>query len=306
MTEQHIRVATCNFELNGKGDPEIWKHMHTRLADLSLDVLCRQELVGCAAQGRASQLWHASETALGMIGTLGPHVGATAVYLNPQTFEVVETWDTASWHAWWLHPTALTARLRGTHNTDFVVGSAHLDFDSPTARATQAENLTRLADRPGAGNRTGGKMPVLALCGDWNSYPSPHLAPGEPSLPMPQEILDPQHLAHRSFIDGEERVMDFRPDQILHGAGMTDTARHIAHTHKKPSAVHPTTDETRKPQQGPARRIDRIYTSNLLLPALVDVEVIPMTDLSDHHTVIASYCRKTLMDLSHSQLSPAA
>ncbi|WP_167347398.1 hypothetical protein [Streptomyces aureus] len=42
--------------------------------------------------------------------------------------------------------------------------------------------------------------------------------------------------------------------------------------------------------------MDRACTTNWLLPAVVHVEVVDMTGLSDHHTVVVTYDLDTVVD----------
>ncbi|MGW6462036.1 hypothetical protein ACWF94_39940, partial [Streptomyces sp. NPDC055078] len=69
----------------------------------------------------------------------------------------------------------------------------------------------------------------------------------------------------------------------LRTAGLEDVARHRA-TAGDPAAVAPTVDAC--DTHGPDARIDRIYATTELLPAVTDVDVIPIPpDVSDHHVV---------------------
>ncbi|MFF0125848.1 hypothetical protein ACFYTG_09015 [Streptomyces mirabilis] len=301
-TARRIRIASCNFELNGNGDYEKWLAMQQRLAGLRPTILCRQETFGYAPTGRGATLFGESKRITKLVGDLGPVKHATALYYDPAEFEQITLWDT-EWPGWLLHPTAMTLRVRGTRDVDVVAGCAHLSYNSPTKRKAEAEDLTRLADRVetyenerGAGKR---KLPVLAIGMDCNSYIAPErMVPGELPVPRLDEINDLPHRAHRSYeVVPGQRVLDSEPDRILLTAGLEDVARHAALSSGGPglAAVAPTVDAC--DTHGPAHRVDRVYTTSWLLPAVVDVEVVDMTDQSDHHTVVVTYDLDTDIDL---------
>ncbi|QYX82790.1 hypothetical protein K1J60_06375 [Streptomyces akebiae] len=297
-----MRIVSCNFELNGNGDYQKWLSMHQRLTALRPTILCRQETFGYAPTGRGSVLFSESQRILKLTGELGPKKHATALYYDPEVFEQITVWDT-EWPGWLLHPTAMTLRVRGTQDVDVVAGCAHLSYNSPTKRKGEAEDVTRFADRVETYETEHGpvkrKLPVLAIGMDCNSYVDPdRLVPGEHPIPTLDEIKDPQHRAHRSYeIAPGQRVMDSEPDRILLTAHLEDVARHAALLPGGPglSAVAPTVDAS--DTHGPAHRVDRVCTTDWLLPAVVNVEVIDMTGLSDHHTVVVTYDLATVIDL---------
>ncbi|MCT9075309.1 hypothetical protein [Streptomyces fulvoviolaceus] len=301
-TARLIRIVSCNFELNGNGDYEAWLAMQQRLAGLRPTILCRQETFGYAPTGRGATLFGESKRITKLAGDLGPGKHATALYYDPKVFDQLTLWDT-EWPGWLLHPTAMTLRVRGTQDVDVVVGCAHLSYNSATKRVAEAEDLTRLADRVETYQSEGGsvkrKLPVLALGMDTNSYIDPaRLVPGELPIPRLEEIKDPPHRAHRSYeIAPGERVMDSRPDRTLLTAGLEDVARHVALLPGGPglAAVAATVDEC--DTHGPAHRVDRVCSTDWLLPAVVHVEVVDMTGLSDHHTVVVTYDLDTVIDL---------
>ncbi|MEU9168535.1 hypothetical protein AB0D34_12185 [Streptomyces sp. NPDC048420] len=308
---RHITVVSSNFELNGNGDHATWLAMQQRLAGLRPTILCRQETFGYAPTGRGSTLFGESKSITKLVGDLGPGKHATALYYDPEVFEQITLWDT-EWPGWLLHPTAMTLRVCGTRDVDMVVGCAHLSYNSPTKRWTEAEDLTRFADRVETYESEHGprkrKLPVLALGMDTNSYVDPdRLVPGELAIPRLEEIKDPPHRAHRSYETASgERVMDSRPDRILLTAGLEDVARHAALLPGGPglAAVAPTVDEC--DTHGPAHRVDRVCTTDWLLPAVVHVEVADMKGLSDHHTVVVTYDLDMVVDLYRARFALTA
>lgn len=287
-----IRVVTCNFELNGRGDRSKWLTMHERLAQLRPTILCRQENNGHTPVGAGRTLFNESKSILGLAGELGPQRGSTALYYDPEVFEEITVWDT---ERWFLHPTAMTLRVRGTKDIDVVAASAHLSYNSPEMRAMEVGDVTRLADRmetyPTADGPVSRKLPVLGIGIDTNSYVDPdRLITGEAPIPTLAEIKDAQHQAHRSYeIAPGQRVMDSRPDRTLLIAGLEDAARHAALLPNGPglAAVAPTVDAWET--HGPAHRVDRIFTASRFLNAVVHAEVVNMADLSDHHTLAVTY-----------------
>ncbi|ARQ67743.1 hypothetical protein [Streptomyces marincola] len=173
-----------------------------------------------------------------------------------------------------------------------MAASFHLNYASPARRQAEAEWLTTFADKkwrtPDGELVT---MPAL-MGGDRNSYPAPKTREEVVDRLRLGDIRDRPHRAHRSHPtpDGR-RQMDTRPDEILHTAGLFDLAHHIGTS----QALAPTVEAS--PTHGPATRIDALYTSHFLTPAVLDVEVIDMKGLSDHHTVLARLDRTLLIDI---------
>lgn len=300
---RRIKIVTCNFEQNGFGSRALWLDMHQRLAKIKPTILCRQENPGHAESGAGSTLFNESKRIVGLAGRLGPGLGATALYYDPEVFTEITTWET-HWPNWLLHPTAMTLRVNGTENIDMVTACGHLSYNSAALREIQADDVTRFADRvvtyEHRGQRTARKLPVLGIGMDCNSYVDPaRLVVGETPIPRLDQIADLQHRAHRSYETANgQRVMDSRPDRTMLIAGLEDAARHVALAQQDATPVAPTVDASET--HGPAHRVDRIYTGSLLLPALVSVEVVDMKGLSDHHTVAAVYDLDLLVEVYHS------
>lgn len=100
--------------------------------------------------------------------------------------------------------------------------------------------------------------------------------------------------------------MDSRPDRTLLTAGLEDAARHATLQPDGPglAAVAPTVDAS--DTHGPAHRVDRVYTADFLLPAVVHAEVVDMKDLSDHHTVVVTYDLDAVIEIYLDRFGPAA
>ncbi|MGY3056209.1 hypothetical protein ACVWZD_000453 [Streptomyces sp. TE3672] len=287
-----IKAAICNFENNGGGNRSLWQEMHKKLASLGLHLLLRQEMWD--AQDNGGELADAAEAVLGMAGLIGKK-SCTAIYHDPAIFTPAGEW-TDTGPMWVLPPTVQRLRLSGTapDAPPLIVGSYHLNYASSSNRLSEAEWLTTWNDQ---WTKIGGrrvKLPAL-LGGDNNSYPVPG-APGDPVLPLLEEIADKPHRVHRSYIgpDGSRR-MDDRPDERLHAAGLHDVARHLATTKGDTAAVSPTVDTS--PTHGPQSRIDRLYGSEEILRAVHGIKVYDMSGKSDHHTVVVSLCRDALTEI---------
>jgi hypothetical protein len=296
-----INAAICNFENNGGGDRALWQRMHKRLASLDLHLLLRQEVWN--AQDNGNELADAAEAVLGMAGLIGPEC-CTALYHDPNLFTPVDEFPKTG-PMWVLPPTVRSLQLAGTAPgaVPLIVGSYHLNYGSTTTRLSEVERLTQWNDRWVKADGRRVHYPAL-LGGDNNSYPVPG-APGDPALPVLEEIPDEPHRAHRSYIgpDGVRR-MDDRPDDTLRTAGLQDVARHLATTAGHTAALAPTVDAY--DTHGPDSRIDRIYASKQLLPAVREVEVINMKGLSDHHTVVVRLDRDTLTDILNNPITRTA
>ncbi|MFF4767392.1 endonuclease/exonuclease/phosphatase family protein [Streptomyces sp. NPDC001255] len=299
-----IKVAICNFQDNGAGNRALWQGMHERLKSLGLHLLLRQEMWG--AEENAGALATAAERVLGLTGIIGEGC-CTALYYSPDLFTPVENYTPITGPMWVLPPTVRGLRLRGTTPSavPLLVSSFHLNYSSPATRLPEAERLTQWADRwDRSANRAGTVHWPALIGGDTNSYPTPG-TPGDPALPVLDQIADEPHRAHRSYLgpDGVRR-MDDRPDATLRTAGLHDVARHLATTRGDTAALAPTMDACST--HGPDARVDRLYASPELLPALRTVEVIDMHDLSDHHTVVATFDQKTLTHILNNPLTRTA
>ncbi|MCX4573497.1 MULTISPECIES: exonuclease/endonuclease/phosphatase family protein [Streptomyces] len=296
-----INAAICNFENNGGGDRALWQRMHDKLASLDLHLLLRQEVWNAQDDGNA--LADAAEAVLGMAGLIGPEC-CTALYHDTNLFTPVGEFPKTG-PMWVLPPTVRSLQLAGTAPgaVPLIVGSYHLNYGSTTTRLSEAERLTQWNDRWVKVDGRRVHYPAL-LGGDNNSYPVPG-TPGDPALPVLEEIPDKPHRAHRSYIGLDNvRRMDDRPDDTLRTAGLQDVARHLATTAGNTAAVAPTVDAYET--HGPDSRIDRIYASKQLLPAVREVEVINMKGLSDHHTVVVRLDRDTLTNILNNPISRTA
>ena len=302
-----ITILCWNFERNGASSHIARFQAHERLRSVNPHLVLRQEMWGSDADGQ--RILYELESILGMRGWLGPR-SSTAIFTDPAVFEPVRTWpDTGP--MWLQPPTALTVRYRlaGPMSMPLAVVSSHLNYASPGNRVVETEWLTTWADKkwtPLDGRPY--TLPAV-LGGDFNSFPKPG-TPNDPPLPKLDEIQDCPHRLHRSYVgpDGRRR-MDTRPDEILRTAGLEDVARCWATAPGgNPAAVARTVNASAT--HGPDARIDRIYATKNLLPALLGVDVIevPLTE-SDHHILRVELDGDVLTDILTRRLSatlPAA
>ncbi|MFD8062555.1 endonuclease/exonuclease/phosphatase family protein [Streptomyces cyaneofuscatus] len=277
-----LTLVCWNFERNGKGDPALRRAGDEILRRLQPDIVLRQEMGDADAKGHT--VFHEQCQALGMRGVLGPG-SCTAILYNPSRFDLVRDWSDGRSPQFVLPPTAITLRLKeaGPDALPFNVISYHLAYASAQQRQLEAEWVTTWADKgwkaPDGRHRV---LPAI-IGGDNNSYPEPG-AQGDVPLPDLSAIKDRPHRLHRSRRgpDGV-RVPDTEPDHTLRTAGLEDVARHWANSENGEAGALARTVNASE-THGPDSRIDRVYLTPDLLPAVTGVEVheVPL-DVSDHH-----------------------
>lgn len=298
-----LTVLNWNYENNGKGDKAKRTAGHELLARLDPDLVLRQEMWGADADGNT--VMYDLEGILGMRGWLGPGA-CTAVFANSGVFAPVREWPKTG-PMWVLPPMVLALRYRPAGSTalPFAAISYHLNYASTTNRLAEAEWLTNWADKKWTTD-DGRVAPLPALFGgDNNSYPDEDLE-GAPALPVRGLIPDRPHRLHRSYPDpAGDRRMDTRPDAALREAGLVDVARYWAAKTGDLKAVARTVNAY--PTHGPDSRIDRVYSTEQLLPAVVGVDVIEVDeDTSDHHIVRVKLDADTLADVLNERVDPVA
>lgn len=296
-----VTVLNWNFENNGKKDSRRRLAGHQMLKSLDPDVVLRQEMWDAADDGQ--QVMYGMEGMLGLRGWLGEK-SCTAIFANPELFEPVREWSPGP--IWVLPPTAMTMRYTpaGPEAMPMVLVSYHLNYAAPTNRLAEVEWLSTWADKKQPGpDEQPVTLPVL-MGGDNNSYPVPG-TPGDPALPELEAIQDRPHRLHRSYVgpDGRRR-MDDRPDDALRTAGLEDVARYRAQKGET-AAVARTVNAS--PTHGPDARIDRVYATPRLLPAVTRVDVIEVPlDISDHHIVRVQLDADVLADILNQPYEAAA
>ncbi|MFJ9893570.1 endonuclease/exonuclease/phosphatase family protein [Streptomyces sp. NPDC091280] len=279
--EDVVTIVSLNLERDGGENtpdgrfPKRWLDAHHEiLKPLHADVILRQEAT-CSDLEDERRLKAAGEL-LGMPGFLSPNnIGRnpTALFVRPQTFPVFERvkYNTMFWRT---PPTIVSARLADVPEAELLLMSWHNAFNSPRGREREADEVTAFVDRM---ERRGGFIGG----GDCNEEPLPD---GESVTPIPwATVTDHRHLVHRTNLapDGS-RVSCRYVDRTLLTCGLHDAARHAAHTLGQPDAIGPTAGHA-KPDQGGPRRIDRIYVDGRIARAILSVDVVDTTGVSDHH-----------------------
>ncbi|MFC1418747.1 endonuclease/exonuclease/phosphatase family protein [Streptacidiphilus cavernicola] len=287
-----INVISCNFERNGGGDAALWKAMHDRLASHRPHLLLRQEVWDASKDGET--LADAADSRLGLRGYIGEGT-FTSVAFDPKVFVSLRGFSAGAISAMPFTCRALQLLEAGEDSLPLTVASIHLNYASVTYRQAESEWATTILDkaRPVGPNKVSMKLPGLYGV-DANSYPEPR--PGEIPLPRAEEIKDKQHLVHRARRNAAGQwEMDTEPDRIWRVSGVEDVAWHAMDNKLgRNHGLAPTTRATTT--HGPAARPDRIYLAEELLPAVVEVEVIDMTGLSDHDAVLCRIDTGVLAD----------
>lgn len=279
-----LTLVCWNLEQNGKGNPEVRRAASEALRRLQPDIVLRQEMGDADARGHT--IFHDQCRALDMQGVLGP-ASCTAVFYNPSRLDLVRDWSDGLTPHFVLPPTAVTLRLKeaGRDALPFNVVSYHLAYASAQQRLMEAEWLTTWADKSWeAGNGHRYVLPAI-LGGDNNSYPAPGTA-GDLPLPDLTKVKDRPHCLHRSYAGPTgDRVPDTRPDDTFRTAGLEDAARYWAGAENGSTAALARTVNT-SPTHGPDSRIDRVYLTPELLPAMTGLRIHEVAlDKSDHHIV---------------------
>ncbi|PGH46935.1 endonuclease/exonuclease/phosphatase family protein [Streptomyces sp. Ru87] len=298
MSDDDFRVVSWNVEHNGRDgrSDERWHRATGVLTGLRPHIVLRQELTGAQEYGRRA-LW-AEAAALGgpgrppFIAHLAPATrespNPTGVYTDPALCETAEYHEhvTGMWHPI-CNP---VVRLRGAVSK-LSLASVHLCSWDPAQREKEAKRLTILG-KPGM---------ATILGGDFNSYPH-RIGDEKTLLPDWSQVKDRSHFEQRTVPRASRRVSDYRPDAILASAHegqppvFTELGHYAATVLGQTAALEPTASLGRT-DQGPRQRIDRIYVTPQLAPALTGLEVIATDDVraaSDHAAVMATFSLSTL------------
>ncbi|MFE5594592.1 hypothetical protein [Streptomyces sp. NPDC056549] len=144
--------------------------------------------------------------------------------------------------------------------------SVHLCDFSAVTRNVEADWCTTLA--------VSGQLAVIG--GSWNSFPTDE-GPGSDLwrrlLSEENPARDPSLYTSRTYMENSLRHTDDRPDRIMTSAGFIDAARFAEKSLGRTSAVAPTVGHNDEARQGGQWRVDRVYLSERLAPAILDVEV---------------------------------
>ncbi|MFI9588183.1 endonuclease/exonuclease/phosphatase family protein [Streptomyces sp. NPDC052236] len=282
--EEELRVASWNIEHNGRGRDggEDHRHLaHDILAEFRPHVLFRQELTGAWDNGKRDL--YAEANRLGLIPFMSlPKEGRSrnpvGVMIDPSLFLTDAHFDhDLPWKAI-CNP---QVRLKGCPK-QLCLASAHLCHFDPSLRETEARRLTVLADS--------GRSALFGI--DANSYPH-RIGEEAVSLPDWQQVADRVHYEHRTVERNGQRGSDTRPDEILSGGkGVFVDLGHYAGTVLKQPGALAATASLKRTDQGPAQRIDRMYCTPDLVPALRHFEAVvtdEVGEVSDHALLVARF-----------------
>lgn len=269
-----LRVAVANLEYGGlseQGDDGAWRNSMASLLDWSPDVLLLQEMNGRAPYRLQAHLWRTANE-LGMTPVLGPaspdSVSGNHTAVLVGTGGGLQILDAGPPPYPPGGPAAAWCEAKVTvpgmgHPLWFI--SVHLPARSVTSQHIQAERLTCLVAQRGG---------LVIVGGDWNGYsPADRIA-----LPTLAEL--PVHLRParmRLFADGRLEP-DYHVHEALASVGLADAAPELPPGRRTPPDLTPTA------VTGGAR-IDRIYLTSSLLPALEHYEQVA-TGGSDHHALL--------------------
>jgi hypothetical protein len=289
-----ITVAIGNLEHDGGPGrrPSAWYDWHDYVAEtVRPDLLLRQECTHSHADG-GNRLHQAEDLLGGMRGYLAPATpespNPVGVFVNPDKITVRHVYPqvTGFWHP----AMVLGIGFYGvdTGDTTLWAASWHLCGFDPGTRAFETRRMGHFT-RPGH---------VLIGGGDCNSYPV-HTPAEHQELPDWSTTRDRTHHVNRSWRLDESS--DTVPDRVLTALGMKDAARwHAEHGHldaTRPTAsLHKGTNE----RQGPRQRIDRLYLTDVIAPAIVDVTVHDseqVAEWTDHALVSVTLSTAVLGDL---------
>lgn len=296
-----LRVACWNVEHNGTskdGGTKSWTLAMEILESERPHLVLRQELTHAEQNGH--RRLYAEANHLGLTPLIAPATpeskNPTGVFLDPELFTVESLFIhvTAMWHPI-CNP---VVRLKGT-SKPLSLASVHLCSWDPATRATEARRLTVL-----------GKPGMSALFGgDMNSYPH---RPTDETTPLPdwEQVPDTSHFEHRTIERNGSRVSDTRPDEILAGGKriFVELGHHAATVLQQTDALRPTASLT-DPKLGPRQRIDRMYATPDLAPALTSLRVIDsaaVSAVSDHALLVADFSLSALRRALTSAASTAA
>lgn len=290
-----FRVVSWNVEHNGtdsKGKAERWDLAMNVLTQLSPHVLLRQELTRAEMPGQR-MVW-AEARRLGnhtpfLASATRESANPTGVYVDRDLCDPIQAFSHGT-NLW--HPICNPVVQLMDAPTPLSLASFHLCPYDPGTRAREAKRLAVLR-RP--------DMEAI-LGSDCNS--EPHRQSDETAEPTDWSQVEDRSLFEARTIERDgERVTDTLPDEILAGGHdgppvFVDLAHYAATvlSQKDPDPLAATASLWRK-DQGPRRRIDRIYATPRIAQALIRVEVIVTDEViesSDHAPVIATFSLSAL------------
>jgi endonuclease/exonuclease/phosphatase family metal-dependent hydrolase len=261
IMSQNLRHGALQ-DADGRGDDR-WSGIADIIRDLNPDILCLQEVQGWRERN-ARQVFRA-ERDLGMriagwipiTASLG---GTLVMYRHqPGVLEQVQ-WEHHNQSTVYK---GLTVPVFDTgHPTPLAVVSVHL---TSISAATAEEEALWIASRA---HRYGG---LGVMAGDINHHPA--VDDGHPDPPELPSLNVGARFTHNA---AGELVADRRVAHALMRDRMVDAAAHLAHTRGDASYL--------APASGGRLRVDQVWVSSPLEPAIVDYHRLPHS-YSDHHAI---------------------
>lgn len=258
------------------------------------------------AELAADRRFAAAQQLLGMRGFRAPTGqgrNPTGMFVRESAFEVVSRHEQLK--VWRTPPTNVVLRLRDAPRTPIVTVSWHNSFCSPTGREHEADELSSLVDKVKAHRRDDPRSgSAFWGFGDCNEYPVPVGETVEAIDWDSPEVTDVVHRRHRARKqpDGSWRSCTY-VDELMLDCGMWDPARYAAQQLGQLQALEATAGHASYGQGG-GRRIDRGYMDPWTVQAVVEVNVIDTTGVSDHHGLEVILSRQKLVEALGRQFDP--
>lgn len=319
--EPVLRLGLMNLEHDGDEEPrpgvfpERWHAAYEDvLRPLELDWLALTELTYSQTRPDAAQeekdaaerRWRAAQQTLGMRGfraRMGFGRNPTGLLVRESAFTIGPQYHQRGHHT---PPTNVVLELPEVPGTRIITAALHSAFNSVPRRKGEAYELSALLDKIKAhhGTEPGLDRAACWIFGDTNSYPvfagDEWVAPIDWTSP---EVTDVLHRLHRAEQqpDGTWRSDTFL-DWLMHEAGMHDPARYAARYLDQRDALASTAGFARIGQG--LGRIDRGYMDAWSVQAVLDVRVIDMTGLSDHHLLVVTLSRPKLVEALRRSFAP--
>lgn len=282
-----LRIVSWNIKNDARHSDDLWERAHKLIADLEPDILLRQE-IDSPLEERGPRI----EKRLGMVGhwAESPRGHHDGIFVRDPL--VISARHHKPPVAGVGHAVAnVSVRIPGAV-TELNLASVHLAHMSPSVRQIESEILTTLADHRRAS----------IVGGDFNSYVA---TTREEPLPELEGIADKVHQVHRMRrLEDGTWVPDTLPDEILTMGGFVDLARLAFDTldgHE--GCLEGRAPSQYMPWQGRPRRIDRIYSTGNIAPALIGFAPLvgdEIGEYSDHPPMVADLALDRLIQLLNS------
>ncbi|MFJ8752169.1 endonuclease/exonuclease/phosphatase family protein [Streptomyces sp. NPDC102441] len=323
-TDETVRIVLMNLEHDGGPEeepgvlPKRWRDAYEEVLEpLRPDWLGMTELTYSQTRpdatveqkAAADRRWRAAQETLGMRGfraRMGQGRNPTGVLVRESVFSLGPDPQHHHTKVYRTPPTNVVLGLPEVPGVPIITAAFHSSFCSPHGRQAEGYELTSLVDKVKAQHVTAPERRWAAcwLFGDTNEYPVPT---GErvPEIDWnAPEITDLVHRRHRALKqpDGSWMSCTFL-DELMLDCGMHDPARFAVHHRAQPEALSATAGHAAIGQGG-GSRIDRGYMDAWTIQAVVEVNVLDMTGISDHHAVEVLLSRRKLIEALRRTFDP--